>query len=107
MKYKKKNKYEEYIEKIVQEIKVNFVLYFLFQYFLNFFIIYYLTIFCALYHYSQKELFRTYLVGELLSFLLTIGISLIISLLRYFSIVYKNKNMYYTSMFIDHQLSNL
>ena len=73
--------------------------FFIIQSILNLIMCYYLMIFCALYHKTQGSIMINYLTGIAESMAISIGLSLITSLLRYLSLRCRWKSIYYTSKF--------
>ena len=71
--------------------------FFILQTIINGFIWYYLVIFCTVYQEIQVTIIVNYLIGLCESMILSLDLSLIVSLIRYLSIKYKWRDMYYTS----------
>ena len=61
---------------------------------------YYLTIFCSVYHQTQKKVILNYILGIIESLSFSLGISIIIAFLRFISIKMKNKTLYNTSKYL-------
>ena len=61
---------------------------------------YYLMIFCTIYHNTEGSIMVNYIVGIAESLLISLGLSIIISLIRYLSLKKKWKSIYYTSKYI-------
>ena len=97
--YKKKVYYRNMIKfKKLLKIKVTFL--FVVIFILCILMTYYISIFCTIYQTTQINIMINYLYGVLESFAISVGISLIITMLRYFSIKYKKRDLYYTSRFL-------
>ena len=60
---------------------------------------YYLMIFCTVYHKTQGSIMINYITGVAESLAISLGLALITSLMRYLSIKYKWKSIYYTSKY--------
>ena len=60
---------------------------------ISLFCIYYLFIFCAIYKRVQKNLFINYIIGSLWSLAFTIGICLIVTIIRKIAIEKKIKRL--------------
>ncbi len=86
-------------EVLVKRIKIRLIFYFIIQFLFMVFFLYYLTIFCALYQYSQKALFINYLLGLVNSLIYTAFIALIISLIRCISLKCLKRRVYKISQF--------
>ena len=78
-------------------IKLSF--FFIVQTILNLMMCYYLTIFCALYNKTQGSIMINYITGIAESMAISLGLALITSLMRYLSIKYKLRSIYYTSKY--------
>ena len=65
---------------------------------------YYLTIFCIVYHQTQKSIMFNYLLGLGESFAISLSKSIIIAFLRFVSIRKKIKNIYNTSKYLFEKL---
>ena len=61
---------------------------------------YYLTIFCVVYHQTQKNVILNYILGIIESLSFSLGLSIIIAFLRFISIKMKNKTLYNTSKYL-------
>ena len=73
--------------------------YYIAQIAFNFAMCYYLMIFCTVYHKTQGSIMLNYLIGITESLAISIGLSIITSLIRFLSIKYKWRSLYYTSKF--------
>ena len=60
---------------------------------------YYLMIFCTVYHKSQGSIMVNYILGIAQSLGISLGLALITSLIRYLSIKYRWRHIYYTSKY--------
>ncbi len=58
---------------------------------------YYLMIFCTVYHNTQGSIMVNYIVGISESMLISLDLAIFTSLIRYLSLKYKWKSIYYTS----------
>ena len=58
---------------------------------------YYLMIFCTVYHQTQGNIIFNYFIGICESMTLSLGLAIIVSFIRYLSLKYKWRYMYYTS----------
>lgn len=61
---------------------------------------YYLFIFCAIYHESLGGIKGNYFIGIAISLATSIGLTIIISLMRYLNIKYKCIRLFNTSKFL-------
>ena len=82
-------------------IRIRLFIYFSLQFLFMLCFIYYLVIFCTLYKYSQKALFKNYLMGLLTHLIYSLFISFIISILRFISLKYNNKRLFLISQFLN------
>jgi len=91
------NKYFMTIKKFKKYLTIKLIVYFTIQTIFNCFICYYMIIFCSVYQKIQINIIINYLYGIIQSMLLSLIISLVISLIRYLSLKYRWKYIYYTS----------
>ena len=63
-------------------------------------ITYYISIFCIIYQTTQINIMINYLNGILASLAISIDFELPITVIRFLSIRYKNRDLYYTSRYI-------
>ena len=87
--------------KMYKIIKIRLLIYFIIQFIITLICVYYLIIFCSLYHYSQRALFKNYLLGLLLSLLYIKVITFIIALLRYISLKCKHIKIFLISQYLN------
>ena len=109
--------YVEFLENIINEVKVkpyyfmnilrfkkllciNLSAFFVVELIINLGMCYYLMIFCSLYHKTQGSIMINYVTGFIESFIISMGIALITSLLRFIAIKYRLKHIYYTSKYL-------
>ena len=85
-------------------IKIKSFSYYFLSFLLIFIMNYYLLLFCSIYKESQNSLIINYIMGILESILTSIGIALVVSLLRIAGLKTKNKYLYRTSIFLDQKL---
>ena len=93
----KKNKYFLTYAKFKKYLAIKLTLFFLMQVLIGLCMCYYLMIFCTVYHKTQTSIMLNYLVGISESMILSIGIALFCSLIRFLSLKYKWRYLYYTS----------
>ena len=93
----KKNKYFLTYAKFKKYLARKLTLFFILQELIGLCMCYYLMIFCTVYHKTQISIMLNYLVGISESMILSIGISLFCSLIRFLSLKYKWRYLYYTS----------
>ena len=93
----KESKYFITIEKFKKCLIIKLTLFFILQIIINLSMCYYLMIFCTIYHKIQGNIMLNYLLGFSQSLLLSLGIAIFSSLLRFLSLKYKWKYIYYTS----------
>ena len=88
----KKNIYLLNVVKFKKYITIKLVCFFIIQTIINFLMCYYLMIFCTVYHKTQGSIMINYLIGVAESMIISLGLTLITSIIRFLSI--KNKWMY-------------
>ena len=94
------NHYYENIIKFKKIIKIKLTIFFIIQFLMNLFMLYYLSIFCIVFSKSQTSILLNYLYGILESLIISLGIALVITLIRYFGIKYKWEAIYNTSKYL-------
>ena len=87
--------------KILHLIELFIIIFYFLLFLIGLLCIYYLFIFCALYKKIQKNLFINYIIGTLWSLAFTVGICLIVTIIRKIAIKQKIKRLYLISKFID------
>ena len=87
--------------KIIRVINRKIVLYYILEIILLLFFIYYDTIFCILYHCSQMNWFIDCITGVVLSLIYSVGISIMIAMLRYCSLHCRYRALYNVSRYIN------
>ena len=109
--------YSEFLEIIIKDVvfKQNYFLnivkfkkyliikltfFYILQTVINFGMCYYLMIFCTIYHKTQGSIMINYIVGIAESMAISIGLSIISSLLRYLSLKNRWKSIYNTSKYM-------
>ena len=96
-----KNLYLITFQKLYNLIILKILLFYCLSFFLSSCFVYYLTIFCIIYNKSQISLLVNYIIGEVESFLKSVLMSIIISLLRFFGLKFKLKQIYRISVYLD------
>ena len=95
-------KERQYIANIIRFKKylaIKLTGFYIIQMIINLAMCYYLMIFCTVYHKTQGSIMLNYLLGIAQSIGISIGLALITSLIRYLSIKYRWRNIYYTSKY--------
>ena len=95
----KKDKYLLNIMKFKNYLKLKLTSFFIIQYIINILMCYYLMIFCTVYHKTQVSIMVNYIIGICESMLISLGLTIITSIIRFVSIKYKSKYAYYTSKY--------
>ena len=88
-----------YLKKILKILIIKISFYFIFMFIFNIIFIYYITCFCAIYKYSQLEWFLGGLRSFLITFLISFVTSLIITILRFISLILHNIYIYDISLY--------
>ena len=78
-------------------LQINY--FFIIQTIINLIMCYYLMIFCTVYHKTQGSIMINYITGVAESIAISLGLALITSLMRFLSIKYRWKSIYYTSKY--------
>ena len=93
------NKYYLVFGRFKKFIFFKIIVYFFIQIIINLGMCYYLMIFCSVYHNTQGSITINYFTGVAESLAISLGLALITSLMRFISVKYKWRNIYYTSKF--------
>ena len=100
---KNRKKYFENIIRFFKYIKVKLGFFYFFEISVIFLNTYYLFIFCAIYHKSQGSVMINYIIGGCTSLAISIGVTLIITILRTISIKYHYLMLFNVSKYLyDH-----
>ena len=97
----------EYIltfKKLYFVLKIKIFFFFIISFILSVFFTLYLVIFCQIYNKSQKSLIVNYIMGFIESLAYSVGVSLIICILRFLGLKLKSINIYRTSVYLDEKL---
>ena len=89
--YKKINKAESEVPKLIKKLKIKYVIYYILTISLNLFFFYYITVFGAIYSIVQKDMIINSLNSLLRLNALSIILSFIITIIRIFSLKKDNK----------------
>ena len=95
----KEKQYLRNIIKFRKYIALKLTAFYILQITIDLAMCYYLMIFCTVYHKTQGSIMINYIIGISESLAISVGLSLIISLIRYLSIKYRWKSIYYTSKY--------
>ena len=99
----KKNQYLLIVLKFKKYLKLKMAGFFIIQTIINICMCYYLMVFCTVYHKTQGSIMLNYFIGIAESMSISLGLTIITSLIRYFSLKNKWKNVYNTSKyFFEH-----
>jgi hypothetical protein len=97
---KDKRKYIENVKRLFKYIKIRLGFFYFFQLGFTLVMTYYLFVFCTVYHQSQGSIMVNYIIGALTSLGISCGLTLIITLLRVFSIKYRKVHLYNISKYL-------
>ena len=97
---KNKKKYFENILRFMKYIKIRLSFFYILEMVLILFMTYYLFIFSAVYHQSQTSIVINYLIGASISLATSLGLTIIISVLRLISLKYHSLKIYNTSRYL-------
>ena len=91
------------IIKFRKYLKIRLSLFYIIQYIMCILMTYYITIFCIVYNKSQISIIINYIYGVFESLGISLGISLIVTIMRYLSIKNEWKVIYRTSQYINNK----
>ena len=97
---KNKTKYLENIIRFLKYIRIRLSCFYILEIIFTIIMTYYLFIFCTVYHQSQTSILINYIIGAVTSLAFSIGITIIITILRIISIKYHSSALYNTSRYI-------
>ena len=97
---KLQKKYVENIIRFLKYIRIRLTIFYILEIIFILLMTYYLFIFCTVYHHSQISILINYIIGALTSLAISVGLTLIISTLRYISIKYHSNKLFNTSKFM-------
>ena len=97
----KKYSYILTFKKLYKILKIKVYIFYVFVLILSAFMMIYILIFCQIYKKSQNSLLINYVLGLVESLAYSIGITIIISVLRFISLKYKLIYIYRTSVYLD------
>ena len=89
--------------KLFSIIKKRIIIIFVLQLVLMLFFIYYLIIFCTIYHSSQYNWMIDCITGMAISFAISVGISLLVALLRYIGLRRNSKFIFNISKYLNNK----
>ena len=95
-----KNQYLLNIVKFKKYLIIKLIGFYLVQTVINMGMCYYLMIFCTVYNKTQGSIMLNYLLGIAESIAISLGLTIIISFIRFLSLKYKSKYLYYTSKYL-------
>ena len=97
-----KNKafYSMNIIRVLKLMRLKLSFFFLLEIILCLFMTYYLFIFCTVFRESQGSIMYNYFIGICLSLMKSIGLTIIITIMRYLSIKNRYVNLYNTSKYL-------
>lgn len=99
--YQVQDSYLYLVKKAIKTIKFKITCFFTCGFILIMFCWYYCSLFCIIYHGNQISLFTDEAVSLLISSAFSFGVTLAISILRYSSLRFECKNMYYTAIYFN------
>jgi hypothetical protein len=88
------------IVKFKKYLNIKMSCFFLVELIINFGMCYYLMIFCTIYHKTQGSIMKNYALGIAQSMIISFGLSIIMSLMRYLSLTYRWKSFYNSSKYL-------
>ena len=97
----KEKDYVEHLKKILKVIKCKLILYFIYVFTMMIVYLYFLCAFCSVYKASQWNWFTNGITSNVLSFLTTLGITLLITLCRYIGLHCNSERIYNISLYLN------
>ena len=95
-----KRKFLNNLKRLLKYIKIRLGFYYFLQLLFILFMTYYLFIFCTVYHQSQRSIMINYIIGTCISLATSVGLTIIITILRVLSLKYKLNHLYNTSKYL-------
>ena len=100
----KKHEFISTFKKLYLVLKIKIFFFFSISFILSLFFTLYLLIFCQIYNKSQISLLVNYIMGIVESLAYSVGVSLIICILRFLGLKLRSINLYRTSVYLDEKL---
>ena len=97
---KYKDKFEYNIIRLVKIIRIKLAIFYTLEIISIIAMTYYLFVFCAVYRYSQSSIMINYIIGTVTSLAYSAGLTLVIALLRIYSINNHSNRLFNTSKFL-------
>lgn len=97
---KYKDKFEYNIIRLVKIIRIKLAIFYTLEIISIIAMTYYLFVFCAVYRYSQSSIMINYIIGAVTSLAYSAGLTLVIALLRIYSINNHSNRLFNTSKFL-------
>ena len=97
---KDKRKYIDNIIRLFKYIKIRLGIFYFLQFSFILVMTYYLFIFCTVYHQSQGSIMVNYIIGVCTSLAISVGLTIIISVLRKISLKYHYYHLYNISKYL-------
>ena len=88
------------IVKFKKYFNLKLTFFYILQIIINFGMCYYLMIFCTIYQKTQGSIMKNYILGIGQSLVISLGLTIIISLMRYLSLTYRWKSFYNSSKYL-------
>ena len=118
---KKLGEYSDFLENLIRDVtkikfyyiniirfrkyyKLKLSIFYFVQFLMYILMTYYITIFCIIYSKAQVSFMINYFYGVIESFAVSLGLSIIITVLRFIGLKYKNIKMYRTSQYLNKNL---
>ena len=93
------NHYYENIKKFKKIMAIKLTIFFIIQYIMIIFMVYYLSVFCIVFSKSQTSILLNYLYGVIESLAISLGIALVITIIRYCGVKCKLESFYNSSKY--------
>lgn len=97
----KEKEYIEHLKIMIKIIKVKLILFFIYEFVMMSVYLYFLCAFCAVYKASQWNWFTNGITSNVISLLTSLGIALVISILRFLGISCNSERLYNMSLYLN------
>ena len=99
--HRKSNNYINIVNLKLSKLRIKLIIYFILIFLLESFFLYYVTVFCAVYRYSQKYWFIGCLESFGVDFIVALIICIFLAIFRYISLKHHIKCFYILAKIID------
>ena len=97
----KEKDYIEHLKIIIRVIKCKLIFFFIYEFTMMIVYLYFLSAFCSVYKASQWNWFTNGITSNILSFITSLGITLVITLCRFIGIHCNSETIYNISLYLN------